>query len=335
MSSGSGTPPPHLLDGERLAGRSAVCGCWRVERPGTSAYGGRVVEARHDAGCWRVQPSSHPTTPAAPPLDPAAVNPAPSSREPGTSPTVAPTAACAVVAARPAGTPRLAVHLLLALLAVAGPAAAAEDNPNADPVTISVQAGAVATLSGDTGTAVTPTGWIEVEGPLAVGKTSLARVYTRLGITSLPGEQLDVSDPATFKAAEVGFGLGRIVGRLRMGEQDVTTTVVAEWGFASRLPEPEPAQRLVRHYGAGVRLQERKSGASLTILYGRDEAAGDRGYGQWLVYGQVPIAGTKGAVVLVGDATLSAGPEVAGRAQRDVLRLGVAASLGALLDVIR
>ena len=81
-----------------------------------------------------------------------------------------------------------------------------------------------------------------------------------------------------------------------------------------------------------MRLQERVSGASLMILYGRDEAAGERGYGQWLVYGQVPIGGTNGALVLVGDATLSVGPQVGGRSQRDVLRIGVAADLGAVLD---
>lgn len=236
--------------------------------------------------------------------------------------------------------------LLAALLFLAVPARAltaadaspvVSEDPNAAPVQVSAAAGGTVTLSGEAGTAVTPMAVIEVDGPLVVGAASLARVQARLALTTAPGESLDLSNPETFKAAEVTLGLSRIVGHraLEGGGQVVTTAVTAEAGFSSRLPgEPGPRERLLRHAGVGVRLAELRSGASLAVLYGFDEVAGDRGFGQVLVRGQVPIPATAGALQLVGDATLSIGHHATAK-QRDVLRIGVAASLGKLLELIR
>ena len=229
-----------------------------------------------------------------------------------------------------------ALLLVLALL-LPGPALAADDDPNAAPLSVSALAGGVVTLSDETGTAVTPTASIEVDGPVVVGKASLARVIARLALTTAPGESLDLANPETFKAAEAAIGLSRIVGHraLEGGGQVVTTAVVAEAGFSSRLPgEPGPRERLLRHAGIGVRLAERTSGAGLSLLYGFNEAAGDRGYGQVMVRGQVPIPATKGALLLLGDATVSVGRH-ATAVQRDVLRVGVVASVGQLLELVR
>lgn len=209
-------------------------------------------------------------------------------------------------------------------------------NPNAAPLEISAQLGGVVTMSGDTSAAATPTAWVDVDGPLVLGPWIPGRVYARLGITSLPGETLDPADVRTFKGAEVGIGARRIVGSLHAGEQLVETSIVGEWSFATPLnATPAAALRLVRAYGGGLRFDERRSGASLTILYGRDEAAGDRGWGNWMLYGSVPIAGTKGSIVIVGDATLAVGPQVAWLHQRDILRLGVVLDAGSLVSAIR
>jgi len=235
--------------------------------------------------------------------------------------------------------PDLIVLLAAMLLFTAVVRGDDEVNPNAGPVTVSATAGAITTLAGDAGTSVLPVAFIETDGPLALGSSAIARVYARLGINSEPGEAIDLADATTFKAAEVALGAYRVIGRLGDPEEDaqvVTTSLVAEWGFSSRLGDsPEPVERLARHYGGGLRFDERKSGASLSIMYGRDEAAGDRGYGQWLIVGQVPITGTKGALVLVGDATLSVGQRRYDVRQRDILRLGVVLDVGAALEAMR
>jgi len=211
-----------------------------------------------------------------------------------------------------------------------------EGNPNAGPVELSATAGAVVTMSGDAGTTVLPTGFVDVDGPLVLGKSSIARVHVALGISTEPGASLELADPTTFKSAEVTLSAYRVVGRLALGDQEISTGLVALWGFASRLPGVvEPAERLVRHYGGGVRLEERKSGAYLVVAYGRDEAVGPRGWGTWMLWGQVPIAGTKGALLIVGDASLAVGPRNIGVQQRDIFRLGVSVDLGAALRAMR
>lgn len=236
------------------------------------------------------------------------------------------------------GNARLSA-LLAALVVLTAARANAQEasrpDANAAPVSVTASAGGLVTLTGEAGTAITPSAWIEVDGPIVVGSLALARVNARLGLTTAPGESIDVANPETFKAAEAALGVARIVGRREADGQVVTTAVVAEAGFASRLPgEPGPRERLIRHAGVGVQLAERVSGAALSLLYGFDEAAGDRGYGQVMVYGQVPIPATKGALLLVGDATLSVGA-FEGAKQRDVLRLGVSADLGRALELVR
>jgi hypothetical protein len=140
----------------------------------------------------------------------------------------------------------------------------------------------------------------------------------------------------TFRAAELSLGAYRRVGRLAIGEQEVWTSIEAEWGFATLLPhEPAAVDRSPRHYGIGVRVEERKGGAWLSLLYGRAEVAGDRGCGQWQVSGGIPLELTKGAIVLGGDAVLSVGPPGRAEHQRDVFRLYVGVSLPDLMAVMR
>jgi hypothetical protein len=215
-------------------------------------------------------------------------------------------------------------------------------------MTVSTTIGGVVTLAGDAGTSVTPTAFVDVDGPLAFARLELARIHVRLGITSAPGEAVNVTDAQTFRAAEVELGAYRVLGRLEIGAsgQEITTSVAAAWSFASRLStgDADPLNRLVRSYGGGLRFDEVRSRASLSLFYGRDEAAGPAGWGQWMVSGQVPVLGTEASVLLVGDATLNVGPAEEGAlgsrfrvtpGRRDILRLGVALDPVAMVKALR
>jgi hypothetical protein len=65
------------------------------------------------------------------------------------------------------------------------------------------------------------------------------------------------------------------------------------------------------------------------VLYGRDEAAGDFGWGQILVSGELTVPLTKEILKIVGEATVNAGPARVDIPQRDIFKLGVA------MDVVR
>lgn len=202
-------------------------------------------------------------------------------------------------------------------------------------MSVTTTLGGIVTLAGDAGTSLQPTAFVNVDGPLAVGSVELSRLYVLLGITSAPGESVNIVDPKSFHAAKVELGLYKVIGRLQLGNQEITTSLHVKWSFASRLRtgNVEPVDRLSRIYGGGLRFDERRSHAWLALGYGRDEMVGERGYGQWLVAGQVPIKGTEGSVLLTGDASLMVGPartdpfaRIFGGGngvRRDILRLGI------------
>ncbi len=220
--------------------------------------------------------------------------------------------------------------LFLALLLAAAPAIAQEE-PG---VRFYALTAAEVALTGDTDPAVRPSAEIEVDGPLALGTGAPLRVYARFRTFGLPGETVDLGDVKTFRAAELSLGGYRRVGRLVLGDQEVWTSIEGEWGFATALPAAgaPAALRYPRHYGVGIRLEERRGGAWLSVLYGRHESAGDRLWGQWLVGGAVPLTVSKGVLVLGGDAMLTVGPR-GGPRQRDLLRIYVAVSVPDLIGV--
>jgi hypothetical protein len=214
---------------------------------------------------------------------------------------------------------------------------------NARPFHVDTQLGAVVTLTGEAGTDVTPTFWVNADGPLAIGsKRSLGRLGARLGLSSAPGETFDATDIKTYKAMEAGLWLGRVVGKL--GE--VSTTVIVEGTFATRMKgsnDPEPLKRTVRSLGAGLRFDARRSNASLATLVAYDEATascdksvdctGIHSGLAFIVYGQVPIA--QGAVLFTGDASLAAGRSVSWLRRRDVVRVGIVVDPVQTVKVIR
>lgn len=214
---------------------------------------------------------------------------------------------------------------------------------NARPFHVDTQFGAVATLTGEAGTDVTPTFWVNADGPLAFGsKHSLGRLGARLGLSSAPGETFDVKDIKTYRAMEAGLWLGRVVGQL--GE--VSTTVIVEGTFATRMKgtnDPAPLKRTARSLGAGFRFDAKKSNASLATLVAYDEATascdadvdctGIHSGLAFLIYGQVPIA--QGAVLFIADASLAAGRSVSWLRRRDVVRIGIVVDPVAAVHVIR
>jgi hypothetical protein len=206
------------------------------------------------------------------------------------------------------------------------------ERQNARPFHVDTQIGGIITMSAEAGTDVTPTLWVNADGPLAIGNGhSLGRIGARLGLSSSPGQAINPVSVETFKSADVGIWYGYVVGHLR----DVDTTVVIEGDFSSRLKgsnDQTPLKRLSRAVGAGVRFDARKSNASMTLLAGYDEASsscpvtidctGIHSGFALMLYGQVPIV--SGSVLFIADATLSVGASVPGVVtRRDVLRLGL------------
>ena len=205
---------------------------------------------------------------------------------------------------------------------------------------VHVSAGALATMSGDAGTDVTPTAFVEVESPVAVGGFDHLRFTGRLGISSAPGASIDLADPQTFKAAEVGLGVGWQVGET----EGVRTLIVAEAGFQTRLPgDPQPLDRVLSHWGGGVRLAHASAG-SITVLLGRDQGADTaprdpasaEPYAglQAMIYGSLAVPSTKGILNLVGDATVNVYTPP-GQVKRDIVRLGVLVDLAAGLSALK
>jgi hypothetical protein len=203
------------------------------------------------------------------------------------------------------------------------------DEPAEPGVSVDVVGFGQVTMS-DAPVAATPGGRIVVDGPIAFGASAPLRAYTRLDLTALPGETVDLKTVETIRAVELGLGAYRRIGQLKIGDQDIVTSIVGECGFATKLAhDPAPADRYPRQMGLGMRLEERTSGAWIALRYGRAQVAGEAGYGQWMVAGSVPL----GPVRLGGDAVLSVGAGVF--RQRDVVRLWVGTSIPDLVAVVR
>ena len=226
---------------------------------------------------------------------------------------------------------------------IAPPPPTSVEKANARPFHVDSQMGALATLTGDTGTDITPTFWINADGPIALGSDrSIGRIGARIGLSSSPGQVVNAADVKTYRAAEVGLWAGYVIGHFR----DVDTTLVIEGDFSSRLKgsaDPAPLNRLVRAAGAGLRFDARKSNASMSVLGGFDEASsscdatvictGVHSGFALMVYGQVPIV--QGAVLFIGDVSLSVGGSVEYFKRRDIMRIGAVVDPVQMVKVIR
>lgn len=185
----------------------------------------------------------------------------------------------------------------------------------------------------DPTTEVKPGGRISVDGPIAFGSGGdpNLRLLGRLDISAQVGKTLDFTNLATFSQdAEAAVGLAYRIGRLRMGDQEITTAVLGEYGVATML-DGEVLDRYLRWYGGGVRFAE-SSGGALSVMYGRHEGGGEFGAGQAMLGFSFPMGFADNALVLGGDLILSFGD---GHRQRDVMRVWTAVSLPGLVKAIR
>jgi hypothetical protein len=204
------------------------------------------------------------------------------------------------------------------------------DKANGRPFRVLTAVGALGTVTADGGTDVTPTVWVDTEGPIALGNDhAYGRLGARIALSSSPGETVNAADVATYRSASVGLRAGYVIGHFR----DVETMALAEGSFSSRLKgstNPPPLNRLVRAGGIGLRFDHRKSNAYLAALVGFDEASASCDaqvvctglHSGWalMAYGQVPIV--SGAVLFTGDVTLSVGGSATYFRRRDIMRIG-------------
>jgi hypothetical protein len=214
---------------------------------------------------------------------------------------------------------------------------------NARSFRVQTELGAMVSMTGESGTDVTPTFTVDADGPLALGsRKSWGRLGARLGLSSSPGEAFNAADVRTYRAVDVGLSLGRVIGVLG----DVSTMVLVEGTFSTRLKgssQPAPRDRLVRSAGLGLRFMAGRSNASLTAEVGYDEATascaadvvctGVHSGPAFLLYGQVPII--RGAVLFGGDVSLSTGQRVPWVKRRDIERITVVVDPVAMVNVIR
>lgn len=168
-----------------------------------------------------------------------------------------------------------------------------------EPVVYAVVATAQGVVSGDTDMEVLPGFRLSAQGPFA--GTSL-ELWANLELTGSPGTTVNLSEVATFKAAEFSASLGKRVGYIRRGGQDVRTYLFVEGGFATRFPEdPGPLEKYPQRVVAGLRVEERTRGAWLSLAFGRDDIAGGSPWRQLCWRGELPVYGdADGLAAIVG-----------------------------------
>jgi hypothetical protein len=221
----------------------------------------------------------------------------------------------------------LSALLVLLLLPLA---AAADEDAG---VQTQLLTGSETVFSGDTAPGLRPTATIGVRAPIVLGEKAVARLHARLRLIGLPGASVNVRDVETVKAADLQLGGFAQVGKLK----GVSTGVGCVWGFSTIWPQAEDLQaanRYPRHYGCGVR-GEKARGPWLSVVYGRHQAAGPRGWGQVIVAGEVPLKLTHDVLVLGGETVLSVGSPASAPLQRDIWRLQAAVDAFAIAELFR
>jgi hypothetical protein len=173
---------------------------------------------------------------------------------------------------------------------------------------------------------------MEFNAPVAFGDEDVARLDVAVALMGLPGDEVDINKPKTWKSAEVHGELQRRIGSDYHGS---STYLVGRAGFHTRIipSDPAPRDRYARSYGVGVRVERRDEDHSIrrtiAVLYGRSDVANPHwDKGQIIVEGSARIAGVAGVEVIVGgDAYLNVS-RTQGRGVRDVARVWVGASWG-------
>jgi hypothetical protein len=216
------------------------------------------------------------------------------------------------------------------------PVAAASLEQEQEPgLFLGLQAWSLAGFSGTAEERFTYGGRMLADGPVANPFGKPLRMFARLDLSTLPGRVFNIADVETFgRSAEFRGGIYQRLAQSRHPEgQRVTTSAVAWGGFAT-IRDDRIADRYLRSVGVGVRLAEESVGAELIVGWCRDEAAGYIGAGSVCVSGSAPMIGTRGALVLGGNAVLNLS-RASVTPQRDILRVWVGVSIGDVVSAIQ
>jgi hypothetical protein len=219
-----------------------------------------------------------------------------------------------------------------ALAQDAGPAP--EPSPSPGAVHLCVTSGGDVVLSGESGTAITPSARISVRGPLVLGGTAKGDGKAPLGfgaeveLTGLPAETLNSGSLQNLKALELAVGVDRVIGRMGTGPAAITTALYVEAGFATVLAgKLEPREHYARWVAGGLRLAAGDNFFAAAI--GSDQRLDGTYQLAALVSGQVAVvppdkSPVKGVgMMLRGTAILGLQAYGTVGAKRDVARIGL------------
>lgn len=237
------------------------------------------------------------------------------------------------------GTPSGPLRMVMDSLnvpAITVPAARAAETPVPAPVKAKPKArgpkmhgaaGGIVSLATETDSAVEPWAWIDIDVPVADAPMAPS-MLVELGLSALPGAQVNAADPATFHAIEAHIGLAQPIAPI------LHFDLYVEGVFATRLPgDARPRNGTARGISGGLRF--RSSKGSLALGIGADQrltgeyrpAMTLRGaYKLWQIKdgSGAPKAGGV-QMSLVGDAILGLDAPTTGSSYgRDVVRVGVA-----------
>jgi hypothetical protein len=206
--------------------------------------------------------------------------------------------------------------------------------PSEPGLRLGLQAWSLAGFSGAADERVTYGGRISADGPVAHAWRAPVRMFAVLDLSALPGQALNLTSVESFgRSAEFRGGLYVRLAESWPAAQHITTSIVGWGGFATMM-DGEFLDRYLRSGGIGLRLAEEVGGAELVLAWCRDEAAGYIGAGQVCVSGSVPIAGTKGAMVLGGNAVLNLS-RASVTPQRDRFVVFAGVSVGDVVSAVR
>jgi hypothetical protein len=215
-----------------------------------------------------------------------------------------------------------------------------------------VYAGASMTMVPDADPIAKPYGEVLGEVGLTIGKRTPARAWVDVVVGTrtadgAPGDpgSATLGDVSSWSSVEALAGISTVVGRAQYedGHEVLTSLFVAAGGKAPISSSADATPRVARQFLAGLRIQETKSQADVTLGLGRDEeglpsepVANPDGSIQRslqaIVHARLPIPGTRGIAWLVGRASVNL-LRVDG--SRDIVTVGLAISPGDILSKIK
>lgn len=226
--------------------------------------------------------------------------------------------------------PPFPLPLIFALLALALTLVAAQVRADEVPEPPSRVQGAIgvgASFSDDS-SAILPAARIELDAPLYVGAKPLLRLMVALQLAALPGQELNIADPATFASAEVVGELGRRIGRSPDGLGETVISVRGGWATRILPTDEQDRERYARQWGLMFRSQRRDADGNVTRSiaagWGRaDVVSPEFDKGQIIVDGKVRLVDLGwGAIELWADAYLSVS-RTPTSGSRDLMRVWV------------